>query len=396
VAGTAVKSVTIYPLSIPLRRPVTHAAARRDMAEPIVVAIELIGGAIGFGETLPRPYVTGEDIDSALAAMQHELAPRLLEFRPASLPEAFEAIDALPWTSTHGASIPAARAAMELALLDAYARHFHRPMHDLAGWLGLPGFGAPGSARTMRYSGVLASEHVGSTMRTLRLLWWYGLRHFKLKVGDPGQSERVSAVVHYLRRPLARGRATLRLDANGAWTAEAALEHLGDWRALPIAAIEQPLPRGAEKALPLLADICDFPLYHDESLVTIDDARRLVELGVAGGFNIRLSKCGGLMPALRLAEFARRNDVAVQLGCMVGETSILSAAGRRFLEMVPGVSFAEGWFGSFLLADDVVDRPLRFGYGGRGRPLAAEGWGITVNTSKLEPRAARTKIRLEY
>jgi muconate cycloisomerase len=395
VAGTAVKSLTIYPLSIPLRHAVEHAAAKRVAADPLVVRVELISGAMGFGETLPRPYVTGETIETALAAIQNDVAPRLLEFHPTRLTEAFEAMDALPWTSANGTALPAARAAVELALLDAYSRHFHRPIQDVTGWLGLPGFGAPGSAGNIRYSGVLTSE-LRRTLRTLRLYWWYGFREFKLKVGDANQGERLRAVLHYLRRPLGRGRASLRLDANGGWTADAAVEHLGDWRELPLAGIEQPLPRGAEDKLPLLADICEIPLYHDESLVTLDDARRLVDLGVAGGFNIRISKCGGLMPSLRLAEFARRSGVAIQLGCMVGETSILSAAGRRFLEMVPGVAFAEGWFGKRLLIDDVVDAPLQFGYGGRGRSLSGAGWGIQVDLPKLETHLAHPKIRLEY
>ena len=101
-----------------------------------------------------------------------------------------------------------------------------------------------------------------------------------------------------------------------------------------------------------------------------------------------LCKCGGLLPSLRLARFARQHDALIQLGCMVGETSILSAAGRAFLEMVPRVVFAEGWFGSFLLSEDVVRRPLRFGYGGRGRSLPGPGFGVTVDPNRLHALAA--------
>ncbi len=395
VAESAVKCLTLHSLAIPMRRKVAHAASTRDVAEPIVVAIELIGGAVGYGETLPRPYVTGEDNGSALAAIGDELAPRLLELHPERFAHALEAIDALPWRTRAGAPMPAARAAVELALLDVYSRHFRRPIHDVAGWLGMAGFGAPGSSPRVRYSGVLTSEKLTSTRRTLRMLWWYGLRHFKLKVADAGECERLELVLRYLRRGIDRGRATLRLDANGGWTPDAALERLGDWREMPIAGIEQPLPKGREDQLKLLADVSHAPLFHDESLVTLDDARRLIELGVAGGFNIRLSKCGGLIPSLKVAELARHHGVAIQLGCMVGETSILSAAGRRFIEMVPGVNFAEGWFGSFLLSDDVIARPLRFGFGGRGRDLPGLGWGIDVEPEALQKLASQPATRFE-
>ncbi|MHC4094221.1 MAG: enolase C-terminal domain-like protein, partial [Planctomycetota bacterium] len=150
----------------------------------------------------------------------------------------------------------------------------------------------------------------------------------------------------------------------------------------------QPLGKGQDADLPTVRQASRAPLIHDESLVTLDDARRLTTLGVADGFNIRISKCGGLLPALRLAHFARQHGAIIQLGCMVGETSILSAAGRRFLEMVPSVVFAEGWFGSFLLRADVVRRPLRFRYGGRGRELFGPGLGVEVDPQRLTPLLA--------
>lgn len=386
MADSVIRSVTIHRLAIPMRRPVAHAASQRAVAEPVVVAVELQNGTVGHGETLPRPYVTGETIESAIAAITDVFVPRLVEMHPIHFPGALEVIDALPLHDDTGQPILAARAAVELALLDAYARYFSRPIHEAAGWMGLPAFGRPGSSRTIRYSGVLASSTLASTRKTLRLLWWYGLRQFKLKVGLPDDSQRIAAVLAKIGPAIRRGKATLRLDVNGAWTQAQAIDRLGDLRDLPLAGIEQPLPKDCDEDLPLVHDLAIAPLIHDESLVTLDDAKRLADLGVADGFNIRISKCGGLLPSLRLADFARRHGAIIQLGCMVGETSILSAAGRRFLEMAPGVMFAEGWFGSFLLRGDVTRRPLRFRYGGRGRDLADPGLGVEVDPDRLATR----------
>ncbi|HUU81876.1 MAG TPA: enolase C-terminal domain-like protein [Phycisphaerae bacterium] len=406
MADSVIRSVTIHQLAIPMRRKVTHAASQRALAEPIVVTVELQNGILGHGETLPRPYVTGETVDSAVAAIQRVFVPRLVEMHPIHFPGALEAIDALPMRDEVGTLIPAARAAVELAVLDAYSRYFSRPIHDASGWMGLAGFGRPGSTEQIRYSGVLASDTLASTLKTLRLLWWYGLRHFKLKVGLPDDAKRVAAVLKRIGRAIQRGQATLRVDANGAWTREQAIERLSDLRDLPeahfdwlpadldqpLAGIEQPLAKDADLELPLIHDLAAAPLIHDESLVTLDDAKRLHDLGVADGFNIRISKCGGLLPSLRLADFARRHHAIIQLGCMVGETSILSAAGRRFLEMVPGVAFAEGWFGSFLLSSDVTRRPLRFRYGGRGRDLPGPGLGVEVDPNRLAALDAQPPI----
>jgi muconate cycloisomerase len=398
--AVVVHRVSVFPLSIPLRGRVTHAASQRDQADPVVVAVELTNGIVGYGETLPRPYVTQETVESVVHGIQATFVPVLIGFHPQSFPEALEAIEALPW-GDDVRLMPAARAAVELALLDAVLRAYHRDMDAVVQWMGLPGFGSPGSIRHIRFSGVLASDELSRTLRQLRLMYWGGLRDFKLKVGTPGDRDRLQAVLNYLRRPLAKGRATLRVDANGAWSKESAIEWLSATRDAPICAVEQPLRRGREEELRDLVAAARAGVthgmnaagkghaaarvfVHDESLITFDDAQRLLQLGVADGFNIRISKCGGLLPSLRLAALARRENVRIQLGCMVGETSVLSAAGLRFLEVCPGVTWAEGCFGSFLLSNDVVRKELRFGYAGRPPRLEAGGLGATVNADGLE------------
>ena len=400
--AVVVHRVSVFPLSSPLRGRVTHAASQRDHADPVVVAVELTNGIVGYGETLPRPYVTQETVESVVHGIQATFIPVLIGFHPQSFPEALEAIEALPWRDDVRL-MPAARAAVELALLDAVLRAYHRDMDAVVQWMGLPGFGSPGSIRHIRFSGVLASDDLSRTVRQLRLMYWGGLRDFKLKVGTPGDQDPLQAVLNYLRRLLAKGRATLRVDANGAWSKESAIEWLSATRDAPICAVEQPLLRGREE------DLLDLPvttpasgtrgmnaaariLVHDESLITFDDAQRLLQLGVADGFNIRISKCGGLLPSLRLAALARRENVRIQLGCMVGETSILSAAGLRFLEVCPGVTWAEGCFGSFLLSADVVKKGLRFGYAGSPPRLKAPGLGVAVDPPRVESLCPATPL----
>lgn len=378
--------VRVYTLSIPLRKPFEHAAQVRAAADPVVLEVELADGTFGYGETLPRPYVTGETVGGVIASVENTFVEELLAFRPQTFPEALERIDALPSVDDNGETILAARAAVELALLDAYSRHFQRPIEEAAGWLGLPGLGRPGSIEKVRYSGILSGRSARLAWKA-RLMRWYGLRDFKLKVGYDDDAQRVRAAARGLGRTLGRG-ATLRLDANGAWTARQAIERLSAWDDVPISAVEQPLARGREDELVRLKQALPVKLMHDESLVSMNDAQRLLERGVADAFNIRLAKNGGFLACLRLAHFARKHGIMYQLGCMVGETSILSAAGRHFLDNVPGVSFAEGSYGPFLLKGDVVERPVRFGYGGKPRPLQGFGWGIEVKRELLERHSA--------
>lgn len=373
-----VHSMSVHPLVIPLRGKVSHATSERGVADPVVVSVELADGTIGYGETLPRPYVTGETVDSVIETVSTVLAPALLDFHPTSFPECLEALESLPMGADSTRPFPAARAAVELAMLDATIRVFDRDLSDVVSWMGLPAFGYPGSIRRVRFSGVLAAEDAQKNMRRLRKMYWGGLRDFKLKVGFPGDVERLKQVVDYLSGPLNKGRASLRLDANGAWSLDEAVAWLTQVKDLPLSGVEQPLPRGSEDDLKLLRAAVSLPFIHDESLVYRTDAERLIELGVADIFNIRISKSGGLIPALRLAGRARQAGVGIQLGCMVGETGLLSAAGIRFLQVCPDVRWAEGCFGRFLLKEDITKPSLHFGFGGRPPSLRAAGMGVSV------------------
>ena len=133
-----ITSITIHRLAIPMRHRVSHAAAERATADPLVVQIELADGRIGFGETLARPYVTSETTESVPETIERLFVPALLSFHPKSFPEALEQVDALPMENEDGSVATAARAGVELALLDAYSHSFKRPLADMVGWLGLP------------------------------------------------------------------------------------------------------------------------------------------------------------------------------------------------------------------------------------------------------------------
>lgn len=382
----------IFPLAIPLRKAFSHAAHVRRQADPIVVEVELADHTLGYGETLAREYVTGETTDRVIATIKTVLHEKLLALRPTCFAEALEVIDALPFHDGQGRLISAARAAVETALLDAYCRHFEKDMAEAVGWLGLAGMGRPGSLKHVRYSGVLSGGDDRSVRGSVRKMAWFGLRDFKLKVGYPDDVMRIRAVDRGLKGRLG-SKATLRLDANGAWSIERAAEVRAAVPDVPIVCVEQPMGPDADESLAEFKERTGLAVMPDESLLTLDDGRRLIEQGV-DWFNVRIAKNGGFLPSVRLAHLAGRHGLGCQLGCMVGETSILSAIGRRFLECVPGIRFAEGSYGRFLLKGDVVERQVRFGYGGKGKPLPGFGWGVNVREDLLRQYAVIDGIDL--
>jgi muconate cycloisomerase len=381
-----IRELRIHRLAIPMRIKFEHAAASRDVADPVVLALSAAAPYAqhaGYGETLARPYVSGETPESVVDDIRNVFLPLLTDFRADSFVSALEFIEALPF-QVEGRVITAARAAVELALLDLACQVYRRRPADAAGWMGLIGFGAPGCVRTTRYSGMVVGRTKRKLQWLLRLQRYYGLRDFKLKVATDGWEERLGWAHEVLKAPLFKGRATLRVDANAGWSLAEANDALPLLQAAGVCALEQPLPDANDTDLAYLAEQSSCDIIADESLLTIEDAQRLLSQGGVRVFNVRLAKNGGLLPALRIARLALASGVNVQLGCLVGETSILSAAGIAFLEACPGVRFAEGAYGPWLLKNDVVFRPVRFGRGGRIAPRRGCGWGVEVDLGALE------------
>jgi len=273
----------------------------------------------------------------------------------------------IPLCTGDGRRIPAAACPADLARYDALTEE------------------PPAGGIAARVSGVLGSSDPARTAKTLRRMRWFALRDFKLKLGFDTQIDRrnLELAAQRLGGRIKRGKATLRVDVNGAWSTDETPQRVAELKPCGVCAVEQPAFCSPGALAELAAD-CDLPLMADESLIDRSDAETLLAAGAKVWWNIRISKNGGLSAAAELAALAAENDIPFVIGCMVGETSILSAAQRRLLQGAAATArFVEGNYGRFLLTGDVTDKSLRFGYGGRMRPIRSGGLGVRVNLRKL-------------
>jgi len=382
------KSLEVWTYEIPMRVRFEHARAGRSTSTGILVRLALTDGTVGWGEGIPRDYVTGETLGSATEIIRRVYADRLLADAPLAEPP----------VEDDGVAHNAAWCACELAYLDAIGKSRDVRVADMLGRQ----LGFKPHRRLRRVSAILSSGPVEKVRRSLRLMRLLAFRDYKLKVGkDAGQDEENLAECHRqfgrgLRRRRGPTRRTLRVDANGAWDLEEAVRRAESLARWGVIAVEQPLAKGNEAALAELRRRTSVPIMLDESLLTIPGAERLVRGGQVDFFNIRLSKNGGLVQSLKLAQIAHRSGVDLQLGCMVGETGILSAAGRIFLELVGRrARFAEGSYGRFLLRADVTRERLSFGYAGFVRAMTGPGLGVHVVPRKVRA-VARRVLKIEY
>jgi muconate cycloisomerase len=191
------------------------------------------------------------------------------------------------------------------------------------------------------------------------------------------------------RRLLGR-RVDLRVDANMAWDVEQALELIGQLRAAGIRSFEQPIASDDLAGLARLVAESPGEIMVDEGLTDRDSLQRFIAQRACTAANVRISKCGGLVGAYARCREALDAGLILQVGCQVGESSLLSAAHLTLLSalhpLTPGVRFAEGCFGRHLLREDPAAPLVQFRYGGRPpRRPAGAGLGVRVDPEQLRP-----------
>jgi L-Ala-D/L-Glu epimerase len=390
-----VTRLTALHVRIPLKRTIRHASHERTESESLIVRCELSDGSVGWGEGLPREYVTGETIDDAWGLLQ---TAKVVERLAGSVSSPVEAVAGLSeWhfapseilnlrsqiSAEHlqrGCFGNSVRCAIEIAVLDAVCRSAGVPLSHVTTLL-------PETepirqtAAEVCYSGIITAERPLSQLHAALKQRVYGLGQIKVKVGVPGiddfrQLRRIRRVVG--------PRVDLRIDANEAWNGDSLVETLQPLTLAFLSSVEQPIPHAQVGGLATLRDELPIPVMLDESLCSLSDARRAIDEGLCDLFNIRLSKCGGFLPSLRLAAKAQAAGLGSQLGCQVGETGILSAAGRHFATSVAGLHYLEGSYDRHLVRQRLTLDDLTFGYGGRAPALSGPGLGVELDEAALE------------
>ncbi|AEW92829.1 MULTISPECIES: enolase C-terminal domain-like protein [Streptomycetaceae] len=326
---TAAPRVTaVHTATVPMRRAFAHARHSHTTTASVLVTVEL-NGVEGWGEGAPRPYVTGETPESVVRRLRAFDPGRLARLLPTgdfdAAIDALAAVD-LPRLLGGARPAPAAAAALETALLDAVCRIHGRSFSDV---LDACPWAAPvltPAPRPRPVSEVVDTsrtpeEQLGALPPEVRSR----LRHVKLKaLPSPRETAEHARQIRHLLGPGVR----ISVDANGGWSPRDAeegaclLSHSAavDWLEEPTAPRDWTTLRRVQDG--------GMPVMLDESAVDAADITRAAATGAASLINIRVSKCGGLLPSLRLARLAHQEGLRVQLGVQVGEIGPLWSAGR--------------------------------------------------------------------
>ena len=386
--------LTAFQVPIALKKPVRHASHERRANETLIMRCVMDDGSCGWGEGLPRPYVTGETIDSVWRHLEQSDFSSLRDATFFSASDASRAIDAFRFakvTADPGIEVRecfgnSVRCALELAVLDAACRAQEISLGDFI--LQHPAaidFAKPRDE--VFYSGAVTSMTPQSQWVSALKMKLFAFRQLKVKVGTGGISD--VDVLRRVRRIVGR-KVDLRLDANEAWHCSEVASRMAPLMSFLPTSLEQPVPHREVAGLKQIRSELSVPIMLDESLCCREDAQRAIVGQWCDLFNVRLSKCGGISRSLDLVALAHQHGIGYQLGCQVGETGILSAAGRHFACNMPDIRYLEGSFDKFLVRESLTEQDLTFRYGGKGTRLHGYGLAVDINECRVRELAVRT------
>lgn len=345
--------VDLDVLDVPLTRPYAIAFHATDAVQMARIRIVGANGQAGYGAATPAEEVTGETFDACVAALsaREELIGRDTVELPALLEEIALA--------TRGA--PAARAALDMALHDLWARERGKPLVEILGR----------AQRSLATSITIGIKPLDETLSEAHEYLARGFRALKVKIGESFDAD-VERLVR-LREAVGEA-AAIRADANIGYPPATVERFFAAVEPARVEFLEQPAPRGHDAELRRLPESIRRRLAADESLHDESDALELARAPQPFGiWNIKLMKCGGIAPALRIARIARENGIDLMWGCM--DESVIGIAAALHAAYACAATRTLDLDGSFDLAQD----PARGGFAlsdGRLDTLDAPGLGV--------------------
>jgi L-alanine-DL-glutamate epimerase-like enolase superfamily enzyme len=329
-----IKSITAWRQNLALSRPYTIAYQHISVVENAFVVVELENGIRGIGAGCPMEQVTGESMDQTLAALQSDI----LQVLCGSPIAGFQRY--IKWYRELFYRQPAAMAAIDIALHDAFCQSLDISLYDFLG----------GRTGKMLTSVTIGIANLESTLADAKEFIDKGFKILKVKLGlDLGEDlERL----HKLRE-FCGPHIGIRVDPNQGYSPEELKVFFAKTENLKLELVEQPVLVVQMDALRQLPTEQKSRIAADESLLDLHSAHQLLSGEAACGiFNIKMMKCGGILAAQELANVALAAKTDLMWGC--NDESIVSISAALALALAqPNTRYLD-LDGSFDLAEDVV------------------------------------------
>lgn len=354
---TDIKWEKIY---IELQHPFKIAFAEIAAVENVIIKVTTDDGLVGYGEAAPFAPVTGETADSVISVL-NMLKPGLIGMNPFDIEKIHAMMDNLIYGNG------SAKCAVDLAMYDLMGKAAGMPVYKLLG-------GYQSVVQNDITIGISTPEEMAE--EAYDCVYNKGFNILKIKAGiDPDADIRT---MNLIREKVGKN-VRLRVDANQGYNVAKALYAIDGFKKAGVEAVEQCLPYWDRANMTTLRNkVVGMQLMLDESVHSPKDAAALVREGCADVLNIKLMKCGGLLPGMKISHIAEANGVTCMVGCML-ETKLAITAGVSLVASQKNITEAD--CDSFMFYKD-EETGMSGGFDRKGDQfilLDKPGFGLDIN-----------------
>ncbi len=311
--GTAIHSVEIYKLFIPLKEPFVISLGPIHEVQNVVIIIRTEDGCAGYGECSPYMTINGESIDTCFIVAQY--FARVLKGKNAlDIAACMETMDKTIYGNT------SIKSAFDIALHDIAGQHAGVPIYKLLG----------GENNKVLETDMTVSIGDPQKMKADAIRFKeQGFPAIKVKLGE--SLEKDVARIKAIREGIGNDH-PLRIDANQGWqTADNAIAVLKALAPYNIEHCEEPILRYRFMELPKVAAVSPIPIMADESCGDEHDAERLIQLNACQMFNIKLGKSSGFYKGIKIAQLGAQAGLHMQVGGFMESRLGMTAAAHLAL-----------------------------------------------------------------
>lgn len=335
-------------------------------ARAIVIKITTDEGIVGFGEANPTMKIGGESSATVKATLRHDIGPRLINKNPLQISKIEKDIDDIINANW------AAKAAVNIALYDIAGKAYGLPVYKLLG-------GNIVSKLPLLWP--LGSGTVDDDHTVIMDKFKEGYRTFMLKTGAlpiAKEIERIKAIRQNLQNEI-----YLIVDANQGWTVLETLEFVKGLDGYRIDMIEQPLKRSDQNGIEKVRKATHWLISADESLITEEDAKNLIDKQSADVFSIKIAKNGGIGKSQKISSLAQSYGLKCLMNSEIEFGITQSASLHLGCTLNNLVNFGHAYMSPLRISEDITNYEH---FVEKGEVFIPEepGLGISISFERLK------------
>jgi L-alanine-DL-glutamate epimerase-like enolase superfamily enzyme len=332
-----IERVEVFHVEIPFRVPFVVWRGELPGKEHVLVRVTTDDGLQGWGEAAPFLYYSPETAMDIAWFIEHVLTAEVIGRDPRDVRAIYDSFGMLDGHHF-------AKGAIECALWDILAQAAALPLYRL--------LGGPVREAVPLTTVLHVDEPAHMAEEALRLVE-RGFHSLKMKIGFG--AERDVAMISAVREAVGN-EVKIRVDAEEHYTVKEALAICRQLEWFNLELISQPVARTDWEGMARLRDAVPMPLLADEGIHAPHDVLTCIDHGSADMVNIKVLKCGGLIPSVEMAAICAAAHLPVMLGSMI-EAGIGTLFSAHVAMALPGV-FSTELCGPLLLADDLLEEPV--------------------------------------